>query len=61
MRTVRIKNKCSVRTDNTTVYTFSEDSYFNLSFRIKLIYKGTRMDKTIQSSIKIEVNWLIIF
>ena len=47
MRTVRIKNKCSVRTDNTTVYTFSEDSYFNLSFRIKLIDKGTRMDKTI--------------
>ena len=31
------QNKCSMRTDNTTVYTFSEDAYSNLSFRFKLI------------------------
>ena len=30
-------NECTVRTDNTTLYTHSEDSYFNLSSRIKLI------------------------
>ena len=41
------QNKCSVPTDNTTAYKFSEDPYSNLSFRIKLIDKGTRMDKTI--------------
>ena len=54
------QNKCSVRTDNTTVYKFSEDSYSNIEFRIKLIDKGTCMDKIIKSNMKIQVNWLII-
>ena len=31
------QNKCTVHTDNTTVYTFSEGSVSNLSFIIKLI------------------------
>ena len=44
-----------MRTDNTTVYTFSEVSYSNLSLRIKLIDVCTRMDKTIYSSMKIQV------
>ena len=60
------QNKC---TDNTTVHIFilftqyymsSEDSYSNLSFRIILIDICTRMDKTIYSSMKIQVNWFII-
>ena len=58
MRTVSIKiNKCSERTEKTTVYTFSEDSYSNLSYRIKLIDMCRRMVKTIYSSIKIQVNY----
>ena len=44
-----------MRTDNITVYAFSEGSYSNLSFRIKLIDM-----QTIYSSMKIQVNWLII-
>ena len=32
-----VQNKCTVRTDNITVYAFSVGSYSNLSFRIKLI------------------------
>ena len=54
------QNKCTVRTDNTTVYTFSEDFYSNLLFRIKNIDVCTDVDKTIYSSLKILVNWLII-
>ena len=50
------QNKCTVRTDNTTMYTFFEDSYSNLSFRIKLIDTCTRVVKTIYSSLKIQVN-----
>ena len=52
-------NRCTVRTDNTTVYTVSEDSYSNLSFRIKLIDMCTRVDKIIynqaNSSLAIQV------
>ena len=51
------QNKC---TDNTTVYMSSEDSYSNLSFSFTLIDMRTRMDKTINSSMKIQVNWFII-
>ena len=58
MRTVSIKiNKCTERAEKTTVYTFSEDSYSNLSYRIKLIDMCRRMVKTIYSSIKIQVNY----
>ena len=44
------KNKCTLRTENTTVYTFSDDSYSNLSLEsIELIRVDmcTRMGKTI--------------
>ena len=47
------QNNC---TDNTPVYMFSEDSYSNLSFSLTLIDMCTRMDKTIYSSMKIQVN-----
>ena len=58
MRTVSIKiNKCTEHIEKTTVYTFSEDSYSNLSYRIKLIDMCRRMVKTIYSSIKIQVNY----
>ena len=61
MRTVNVhQNKCTVLTDNTTVYMFTEESYSNLSFKIKLMDMCTRLDKTIYSSLKIQVNWLII-
>ena len=50
------QNNCTVRTDNLTVYTFSEGSYSILSFRIKLMDMCTRMDKPIYLSMKIQVN-----
>ena len=50
------QNECTLRTDNTTVHTFSEDSNSSLSTRIKHIDTCTcmcaRFDKTIYSSIK---------
>ena len=55
MHTVHIKMnvQCVVlRTDNITVYTFSEGSYSNFLSSINLIDMCTCMDKTIYSSIK---------
>ena len=61
MRAVNVhQNKCTVLTDNTTVYMITEESYSNLSFKIKLMDMCTRLDKTIYSSLKIQVNWLIL-
>ena len=42
------QTKCKVRTDSTIVYTFSDDSYSNISSRIKVIgtCMCTLMEKT---------------
>ena len=49
------QNECTVHTDYTTVYTFSEDSYSNLSSRFKLIDMCTGVDKTIYLKIEIQI------
>ena len=49
------QNKCTVCTDNTAVYTFSEDSYSNLSLGI-----CTPVGETIYLKLKMQVNLLII-
>ena len=54
------QNECTVRTNNSTVHTFSECSYSNLSFRIKLRDICTHMNMIIYSAMEIQVNWLII-
>ena len=50
-------DECTMHTENTTVYTFSENSYSNLSSRIRLIDMWTHMDTTIYSSMNIQVIW----
>ena len=53
------QNECTVLTDNTTVYLFSEDSCSNLSSKIELIDLCAVMDKAICLSIKTH-NTLVI-
>ena len=54
------QNEYTVRTNSTIVFKFSEYSYSNLSSRTEVIDMCTRLDKTIYSSMKIQISWLII-